>query len=138
MAQVIRQEENKRDARKAATSERKTKERAAFAGFCNVSLTDADKVAWRQWSTEDGLFSVALREVLTRGYKLGCSYAAKQDCFTATLACWDEGSENAGKILSARGGDGETAISRVVWLLHWKLGYDMGEAKGGGYNPDDF
>lgn len=138
MAAVNRAKEEAADARRAKAKSKEGQGRAAFAGFCNISLTDGDKDLWRKWSAEDGLFSQALEVVLTSGYKLTCAYSPKQDCFTATLATWDEGQPNAGKLLSARGGDGETAVSRVVWLLHWKLNYNMGEAAGGGYNPDDF
>lgn len=100
---------------------------AEFAGFVNVTLTEQDKALWGQWVGEEGVFDAAFLEACESGFKFTVSYDDKDECFRATAACWLAGLPGAGRLLTIRGKHPSTALSRVVWVLVWKLGYELGE-----------
>lgn len=115
----------KQDKRRAAKAAGQEKKDAPFRGFINATPSESDKADFQGWLSEDDLFSEAVDDALSRGYKFTITYEEKGAYYRATAATWDGRDANAGLVLSLRARDGLRALARCVWWLSRKKAYQL-------------
>ena len=131
MAQVERVKENKATKKRDDRKEAATK--AAWRGFVDVSLTQAQKEEAKHMGSDYGRVWTDLIGLVDEGYKLSFTYHAEQTCYTVSLTCNDAGDRNAGLTLSGRGGSVQAACvslwyrDRVVLEHDWAAAATQGK-----------
>lgn len=88
-------------AKKIREEKGKTKNKAAFAGFANVELSNETKLEAKEWMRNVEEVQVELDDFFAAGYKIGIVKSDQTGGYQATAFCTDEDSPNAGYILSA-------------------------------------
>lgn len=90
--------------------------RVAWQGYVNYTPTADDKRNLKAMLASGNRPSDALPDVLLAGYKLSITYDTYHSSFSATLYCQIEGSPDAGKALSQRAGNVDSAIERLLFV----------------------
>lgn len=93
-----------------------------FKGFVNYVLSAEDKAGYGEWDIHDHDLFLLVAGAEQSGYKLSCSFNAKNDTFSATFMCVDAQSPNAGFILSAFAPDWYNALRVLIYKHDVVLG----------------
>jgi hypothetical protein len=89
---------------------------AAFRGYINLSLSDAEKAEWAAWSTTPDVWECFNAQVAS-GINLAVKREKGGELFVASATQRDPTSPNAGLVVTARGRDAGIALTRVLWCL---------------------
>lgn len=92
------------------------KDDAAFRGYINLSLTDADKADWAAWATTSEVWD-CFNAQTGSGVNVSVKRFLAQGNFLASATQRDATSPNAGLCVTARGRDAGEAFTRVLWCL---------------------
>lgn len=92
------------------------KTEAKFAGYVNFEWSDVQKEAFSVWAIEFNFWD-ELNAQTSKGRRISIGYDAYHQCQVASCFERDADSPNAGYICTARGVDGSTAISRLLYLI---------------------
>ncbi len=116
------------------------KSRVAFADyrFVRIELTEAEKVEFRSLLASGELEGMDIDAWLERGYKFTLTRDSKGGGVIASLSQQNVDSEDAGLILTGRGGDTVTAMAVLTYKDKYLAGDDGWKAcearRGGGYD----
>lgn len=89
---------------------------AAFRGYINLTLTAAEKEAYRAWAIPETVFAFFSAQV-EDGVNVSIKRDPKQAGFLASATQRDASSPNAGLCVTARAGDAVTAFGRLMYVL---------------------
>jgi len=89
---------------------------AAFRGYVNLNLNDAEKEGYAQWANPDNVFTVFASNVAL-GVNVSVKRERKSDGFLASATQRDPQSVNAGLCATARAKDAVTAFGRLMYVL---------------------
>jgi hypothetical protein len=101
---------------------------AEWAGFVNFEWTDALKEQYGFWVLEFNFWD-ELNLQAARGRRISVQFDLYHQCYVASVFERDAKSVNAGKLVTARGQDSATAISRLLFLLSNALREGWGTTK---------
>jgi len=108
------------DSKKPGRSRKGTggKGQDGFLGFVTVELTDSDRLSISE-AIDTGLVNPLefVFEAMEDGYKFSLSNDKKHNCVIATLTGREDGCENKGYAMSARGPNPLGAIA-ALWYKH--------------------
>lgn len=89
---------------------------AAFRGYINLALSDAEKTEYVSWSAAGGVWDVMSLQVAD-GVVLSVKRDTKGEGFLASATQRRESSPNAGLVVTARGKDAVVAFGRCLYCL---------------------
>jgi len=127
-----------KEKRRENKAKQKENQNVGFKGFINATPSQDDKTNFAGWLGEPDVFSDALDDATTRGYKIAVTYEPNGDYYRATAVTWNGDDPNAGVILSCRAGDALRALARCVWWLSWKCAYKIGAPEQARYDQDQW
>lgn len=139
MAQVERIAEEKKDARRKRTEEKKEQnKRAEFRGFVNYKPAEAEKAAFKQWFSTEERRATDTTELLDDGWKIGFARDKSDGIYVVSIARWDAGHPEAGIILNCRTNDFLLGHLRVVFALVYVYEGHLSSYIAGGGGDDLF
>jgi hypothetical protein len=100
---------------------------ADFAGWINVNIPKADKPAVDDFGASTQ-FPDALDALLKTHHRITLVWNLKDECFQANSFCMDEGSPNAGLMVSARSDDPSRAVVKLAYIHDALLPDDYSDA----------
>jgi hypothetical protein len=109
----------KRNDYKNSTDKRRTDGRAGGSlargdEFINLELDAAQADECRAFRKDPVAVNLILTEMLEDGYKITCRYDSRNECY-ACFAFAEDDSDNAGYILTGRGGSGMSALAELLY-----------------------
>lgn len=97
-----------------ASSRQGQRNNGSSVEFVNRELSAEETADYRQWRDDLVTVDASLAEVCDDGYKISLKY----DDYSSAYACFffaDDGSENAGRALTGRGGSPFRALSECLY-----------------------
>lgn len=106
--------------------------------FVRIELTAQEKEDFRSLRAGGEFDGASVDDLLTQGDKLSISVGDGGVTFTASLTCAHADNPNRGLILTARGGDANTALAvltyKLLYLVGESLWREAEDRRGGSYN----
>lgn len=103
--------------------------RTPFAGFVNVTLTDAQRAHYKGWMENEELVQEAIEAVIDTAGKLSVSIDQRQGVFIGTVFVSKQGRPDAGLVLTMRGDTWYKALTRVVYVFDIVCAGDLSTRK---------
>jgi hypothetical protein len=89
---------------------------AEFRGYINLSLSTAEKDAWKVWSSTADVWD-CLDAQVSMGVNISVKREKGGELFVASATQRDAASVNAGLVVTARGSSPGVAFTRVLYCL---------------------
>jgi hypothetical protein len=108
--------EKRREKTEQNSNELTKRFKAEFKGYVNFEWSDSQKEAFGVWALEFNFWD-EFNAQTAKGRRITTGYDPYHQCQVASCFERDIDSPNAGYICTARGLDGSTAISRLLYLI---------------------